>query len=61
MCDAEQVIWASLDKNAANKVTYITGAIENPEINPKVVDILEGTKPAFENRDAKYKINDDEV
>jgi ABC-type lipoprotein export system ATPase subunit len=56
VCDAEQVIWASLDKNAANKVTYYTGAIENPLINRKVVDILEGTKPAFDNREAKYSI-----
>jgi wobble nucleotide-excising tRNase len=56
VCDAEQVIWASLEKNAANKVTYYTGAIENPLINGKVVDILEGTKPAFDNREAKYSI-----
>jgi hypothetical protein len=54
VCDAEQVVWASLDKNAGNKVTYSTGAIENPAINRKVVDILEGTMPAFDNRDAKY-------
>jgi len=54
VCDAEQIIWASLDKNARNKVTYNTGAIEKPAINRKVVDILEGTMPAFVNRDAKY-------
>lgn len=54
VCDAEQIIWASLDKNAGNKVTYTTGAIENPVINHKVVDILEGTMPAFDNRDVKY-------
>jgi hypothetical protein len=33
---------------------YVSGAIENPEINAKIVDILEGTKPAFNNRRAKY-------
>jgi hypothetical protein len=54
VCDAEQIIWASLDKNAANKVTYATGAIENPMVNLKTVDILEGTQPAFDNREAKY-------
>jgi energy-coupling factor transporter ATP-binding protein EcfA2 len=54
VCDAEQIIWASLDKNARNKVTYTTGAIENTGINPKVVDILEGTMPAFDKRDTKY-------
>jgi energy-coupling factor transporter ATP-binding protein EcfA2 len=55
VCDAEQIIWASVDKNARNMVTYTTGAIENPAINRKVVDILEGTQPAFDNREAKYK------
>lgn len=55
VCDAEQVIWASLDKNEKNKVTYTTGAIENPTVNRKIVDILEGTQPAFDNREAKYK------
>jgi len=54
VCDAEQIIWASLDKDARNKVTYTTGAIENPVINSKVVDILEGTMPAFDNRNVKY-------
>jgi ABC-type lipoprotein export system ATPase subunit len=54
VCDAEQIIWASLDKNAGNKVTYTTGAIENPIVNRKTVDILEGTQPAFDNREAKY-------
>jgi len=28
--------------------------IENPAINKAVVDILEGTMPAFDNRDSKY-------
>jgi hypothetical protein len=30
------------------------GAIESPEINRYLVDVLEGTRPAFDNRDAKY-------
>ncbi|MCY2926089.1 MAG: hypothetical protein NT031_11725 [Planctomycetota bacterium] len=55
VCDADQVIWASLDKEANSSLKYVTGAIENPLINPKVVDILEGTQPAFDNRDAKYR------
>lgn len=60
VCDAEQIIWASLNKDDRNRVTYVTGAIENPEINRKVVDILEGTMPAFDNRDAKYHIVEQE-
>jgi hypothetical protein len=30
------------------------GAIESPSINRFLVDVLEGTRPAFDNRDAKY-------
>lgn len=54
VCDAEQVICADLDKKANYRMRYISGAIENPAINKAVVDILEGTKPAFNNRDSKY-------
>jgi ABC-type lipoprotein export system ATPase subunit len=55
VCDAEQVIAAAFDK-AACRITYTTGAIENPAINKRIVDILEGTRPAFDNRDAKYQV-----
>ena len=55
VCDADQIIYASMNKNDANRVTYTTGAIENPEINKRLVDILEGTRPAFDNRDGKYQ------
>jgi ABC-type lipoprotein export system ATPase subunit len=54
VCDADQVICASMDKKDKNRVTYLPGAIENPKINQKIVDILEGTRPAFDNRDSKY-------
>ncbi|HKB69121.1 MAG TPA: hypothetical protein VKC61_24990 [Pyrinomonadaceae bacterium] len=54
VCDAEQIICASLDKKNRQRVQYLTGAIENPEINKKIVDILEGTRPAFDNRESKY-------
>lgn len=52
-CDAEQIIISSIDKEN-NKITYKSGSIENPEINSKVVDILEGTRPAFDLREKKY-------
>ena len=55
VCDAEQIIVASIDKTKNNTVHYHSGAIENPETNKKVLDILEGTKPAFENRENKYQ------
>ena len=54
VCDADQVICASIDKEDENKVTYDAGAIENPIINKRILDILEGTRPAFDNRDSKY-------
>ena len=52
-CDAEQIIISRIDKEN-NKITYKSGSIENPEINSKVVDILEGTRPAFDLREKKY-------
>jgi ABC-type lipoprotein export system ATPase subunit len=54
VCDAEQVICANLDKKSNYKMNYISGAIENPIINKAIVDILEGTMPAFNNRESKY-------
>ena len=54
VCDAEQVIWADLQKNNRHTMQYLSGAIENPQINRAIVDILEGTMPAFHNRQNKY-------
>lgn len=54
VCDAEQVICAELDKKDNYRMNYVSGAIENPIINRAIVDVLEGTMPAFENRDSKY-------
>lgn len=54
VCDAEQVICAEMQKDNENAVTYISGSIEDPTINGRIVDILEGTRPAFDKRDDKY-------
>ena len=54
VCDADQVIRASLDVEAGCRLTYSTGALENPAINRDTVDVLEGTQPAFKKRDHKY-------
>lgn len=56
VCDADQVIYCDMDKPGGNRITYTTGAIENPAINHHIVDVLEGTRPAFDIRDAKYKL-----
>lgn len=54
VCDAEQVICADLDKKNNYRMLYLSGAIEDPIINKAIVDILEGTRPAFDKRDDKY-------
>jgi predicted ATPase len=53
VCDAEQIICATCDK-ATNTFKYISGGIEAPLIKARVVEILEGTEPAFRNRRQKY-------
>lgn len=55
VCDAEQIICAEMFKERMNEVVYSCGSIENPVINKKIVDVLEGTRPAFDKRDAKYQ------
>lgn len=57
VCDADQIIHASIDKTAGNAVTYMSGSIEDKEINRLLVDVLEGTRPAFDSREAKYEIS----
>jgi ABC-type lipoprotein export system ATPase subunit len=56
VCDADQIIHTHVDKTDGNRVTYVSGAIENPEITAMLLNVLEGTKPAFDLRDAKYGI-----
>ena len=56
VCDADQIIHAHLVKNKGNQITYTSGSIENPTITQLIVDVLEGTKPAFDLRDAKYEV-----
>ena len=53
VCDAEQIICASMNKKT-DEIRYATGSIENPEMNRKITDVLEGTLPAFDIRDEKY-------
>ena len=54
VCDAEQIIWADLDKKNNYAMQYVPGALESQILNRAAVDILEGTMPAFDNRDSKY-------
>jgi predicted ATPase len=54
--DAEQVVFVKLEKSENYKFSYETGSIENPQINDKIVLILEGSQPAFVKRRLKYEI-----
>ena len=54
VCDAEQIIYSSFDRKGLSRITYLPGSIENPAINVHVVNVLEGTKRAFNNRGNKY-------
>ena len=58
VCDADQIVHAEIDKSNNNRITYTSGAIEYPPVTEQIVDILEGTKPAFDLRDAAYEILD---
>lgn len=52
-CDAEQIVYCHMDKNT-HTITYEAGAIENSIVKGHVVDVLEGTMPAFNLRQKKY-------
>ncbi|PZM80385.1 MAG: ABC transporter [Candidatus Melainabacteria bacterium] len=54
VCDSEQVIHAQLTSGNEVKIQYVSGSLENADINRRVIDVLEGTRPAFENRNSKY-------
>jgi ABC-type protease/lipase transport system fused ATPase/permease subunit len=49
--DADQVIVAGCD---GETFTYESGSIENPGVRDLVVRVLEGTWPAFSDRERKY-------
>lgn len=52
-CDAEQIIYCHMNKTT-HEIKYKSGAIEDVEMRKCVVDVLEGTYPAFDLRKKKY-------
>lgn len=54
VCDAEQIIHCDFNRKNNSTISYTSGAIESSIINQKVVNVLEGTMPAFSNREQKY-------
>lgn len=56
VADAEQIIQVSIDKkDGRHDFDFFSGSIEDARMNEAVVDILEGTLPAFDNRRLKYR------
>lgn len=53
-CDSEQIIVAEFLKRE-NKILYSAGSLESPQISKNIVDILEGTVPAFNRRKKNYE------
>lgn len=58
-CDAEQIIYSSMDKRKIS-ITYETGAIEEKCMREHVINVLEGTMPAFDLRSSKYHLDNRE-
>lgn len=58
VCDADQVVYAGMDKANGNAITYTSGSLENPTMSKYVTDVLEGTRWAFGVRGKKYEVGD---
>jgi ABC-type lipoprotein export system ATPase subunit len=56
---AEQVIFCEMDKSDGYRISYKAGALESPIMNQHVLNVLEGTRPAFTSRDETYQISED--
>ena len=50
----EDFVHMHIEKKNGNHVGFTSGAIESLGINKSVVNVLEGTIEAFNNRDLKY-------
>lgn len=56
VCDADQIIHSSLDIADGHRVTYTTGALENPVMNQMTIEVLEGGREPFNIRDDTYLV-----
>lgn len=52
--DADQIIYVDLNKENQYTFSTLSGSIENKGVNNKIVEVLEGTMPAFNTRKRKY-------
>jgi len=55
--DSEQIIKVEIEKDSGNSFSYISGGIEEKHIRDEIIDVLEGTLPAFSKRKDKYKFS----
>ena len=55
---AEQVVFCSMDKKDGHRLSYATGALESLAMNSHVLDVLEGTRPAFASRSDTYRVSE---
>lgn len=56
VCDADQIIHASMDITDGHRITYKTGALENTTINEFTIKVLEGGRRPFDMRDDTYAV-----
>jgi ABC-type lipoprotein export system ATPase subunit len=56
---AEQVVFCEMDKSDGYRLSYESGALESPAMNKHVLDVLEGTRPAFASRDETYRVSEE--
>lgn len=54
VADSEQIIKVNLEKDKGNQFNCMAGGIEDDYINSALVEVLEGTMPAFSTRRDKY-------
>jgi ABC-type lipoprotein export system ATPase subunit len=57
VCDADQIIHIKIDKEDKNTVYIYSGGLENSAIASKILEILEGTIPAFYTRTNTYSLH----
>lgn len=53
-CDSEAIVYCEQEKGNRT-LNYYTGSIENKRMNENIVNVLEGTVPAFDVRKGAYK------
>lgn len=56
VCDADQVIHASMEIADGHRISYNSGGLENPSINEFTIKVLEGGRGPFDLRDDTYAV-----